>query len=250
VLALLLLASSAVAAGGPDGPLDQALELRQQASREAIEAQRVIDALDDETREALFAYRAATEEAASLEVYNTQLERLVASQAADLALLARQLDEIEVTKRRVFPFLERMLGVLEEFVALDKPFLVAERKLRLSALAEARDRADISLAEKFRRLIEAYQIEAEYGRTVSAERETVPVDGAPTTVDVLRFGRVGLYYLTLDGARAGMWNTQSNAWESLDDSYRRAIGDGLAIARREKPPELVRLPVFTGAVDE
>jgi hypothetical protein len=231
----------------PAENLDAALEVQQQTSRRTINAQRTIDALDHETREALAEYRAATEEAISLEAYNEQLERLVVSQTDDLARLERQLDEIEVTKRRVFPFLDRMLGVLEEFVALDKPFLSQERALRLATLKDARDRADISLAEKFRRLIEAYQVEAGYGRTISAERATLEIDGQATTVDVLRFGRVGLYYLTPDGERAGMWSSQALAWEPLDDAYRRAIREGLAIARREKPPELIRLPVVLGA---
>lgn len=223
--------------------LDRALELKKETSRAAIAAQQRIDALDDATREALADYRAATEEAAALAIYNRQLERTVESQAETLASLERQIEEIEVTKRQVVPFLDRMLSVLSEFVALDKPFLKAERALRLEALETLRNRTDASLAEKFRRVFEAYQIEAGYGRTISADRMTLTLDGTPTTVDVLRFGRVGLYYLTLDRLRAGMWDPETKEWQSLDNAYRHAVNEGLSMARKEAPPDLVRLPI-------
>jgi len=226
--------------------LEEALAVKDEARRDAVAAQARIDALDDATREALLAYRAVTEETEALRRYNAQLERLVASQAENLTSLERQIDEIEVTKRRVFPLLDRMLGVLAEFVELDKPFLLQERALRVAALEAERDRADVSLADKFRRLLEAYQIEAEYGRTISADRATLELEGGATTVDVLRFGRVGLYYLTLDRRSAGVWDAAENAWQPLADEYRHAVSEGLAMARREKPPALVRLPVTFG----
>jgi hypothetical protein len=246
--ALAAVIGTAPRAGSAES-LDEALEASEQTSRRTIAAQQRIDSLDDETREALAAYRAAIEEADRLEAYNEQLERLAASRAEERSRLERQLDEIEVTKRRVLPSLERMLAVPEDFVALDKPFLADERAMRLSALRDAQDRADVSVAEKLRRLLEAYQIEAEYGRTISADRASIELDGVSTTVDVLRFGRVGLYYLTLDGDRAGVFST-SEGWVPLDDGYRTSVREALAIARNEKPPELVTLPIRFGAAGE
>lgn len=237
-------------ASGSAERLDEALALKERAGQTAAAAQQRIDALDDATREALFAYRAASEELAALAVENEQLERTVASQAETRASLARQIEEVEVTKRRISPLLEDMVRVLEEFVALDRPFLREERALRLQALAEERARADVSLAVKFRHVLDAYQIEAAYGRTISADRSTLSLDGAATTVDVLRFGRVGLYYLTLDGERAGTWDPAVKAWVPLADSYRRAVAEGLAMARRERPPDLVALPIFVGGAGE
>ena len=56
-----------------------------------------------------------------------------------------------------------MLRRLEESVARDLPFLTEERSLRLASLRQELVRPDIAGAEKLRRLLEALQIEAQYG---------------------------------------------------------------------------------------
>jgi Protein of unknown function (DUF3450) len=103
------------------------------------------------------------------------------------------------------------------------------------------DRSHVDLAEKYRRLLEAYQVEAEYGRTIEAYRGDL--NGKNQTVDFLRFGRLALYYLTLDRREAGYWDKRSNAWRPLPPEYRSAIEQGVRIARKQAPPDLLKLPV-------
>ena len=104
-------------------------------------------------------------------------------------------------------------------------------------------RADVSNAEKYRAIMEAYQIENEYGRSIEAYRSTIESDGETKTVDFLRFGRIALVYQTLDGSESRVWDQQQRAWVPLDDSYRTSIRDGLRIARRQSAPDLIRLPL-------
>ena len=108
------------------------------------------------------------------------------------------------------------------------------------------ERADVTLAEKYRRILEAYQVETEYGRTLEAYRGELVLDDVTRTVDFLRIGRVSLYYLSLDGADAGIWHNK--AWQKLDDSYRQSISQGLKVAKKQLPPDLLVLPVKTAEV--
>ena len=105
------------------------------------------------------------------------------------------------------------------------------------------DQPDVSLPDKYRRIMEAYQIEMEYGRTIESYKETVQVNGMDYTVDVLRIGRLLMAFQTLDGELSGNWKSKSRKWEILPDSYNRHVQTGLKIAKKQAPPDLVQLPV-------
>lgn len=229
-------------------PLNQAIDTQLKTEQHSIRTQQQIEKLDDETRSALDAYRQATEEYRSLKAYDDQLERLINSQQRERDSLQHQLREIEITQRNITPLMERMLSVLDRFVELDTPFLKQERAMRLQALHQLKDRSDVSLAEKYRRLIEAYQVEMDYGRTIEAYQDKLKIGDSMITVDLLRFGRVGLYYLSLDQQHAGIWDSKSKRWAKLPDSYRSVIREGLAMARKQTPPQLLRLPVTVSEV--
>ena len=72
----------------------------------------------------------------------------------------------------LLPLLLRMIKVLEEFVLLDAPFLKEERIARVELIKNMMDRPDVSLSDKYRHIMEAYQIEMEYGRTIKTMTDT------------------------------------------------------------------------------
>ncbi|MGH8472935.1 MAG: DUF3450 domain-containing protein, partial [Gammaproteobacteria bacterium] len=154
-----------------------------------------------------------------------------------------QLADIEVTQRNITPLMLRMLEVLIRFVALDTPFLEEERTQRVEELRALMDRSDVTLAEKYRRLLEAYQVETEYGRNIEAYRGDLKGGAQTRAVDFLRFGRLGLYYLTLDRHEAGYWDQEARRWVVLASHYRNDIERGLRIARKQAAPDLLRLPI-------
>ena len=108
-------------------------------------------------------------------------------------------------------------------------------------------RADVTEAEKYRRIMEAYQIENEYGRTIEAYRASLQLDDRETTVDFLRFGRIALVYQSLDETQAGRWDQTMGSWVPLDSSFRSSIRHGLRIARKQAAPDLIRLPLAVPA---
>jgi len=223
--------------------LQDAITSQVKTEQSAQKSQQKIDNLSDQTDQMLAEYRNVLRQTESLLIYNTQLEKLVSSQQAELTSIDDQLINIETTQREIVPLMLKMIEVIAQFVALDVPFLPEERQNRIAALQDLMERADVSLAEKYRRILEAYQVETEYGRTIEAYQGELALDGETRTVDFLRIGRVSLYYLTLDNQEAGVWD---QGWQKIDDSYRQAIDKGLKVAKKQLPPDLLVLPVKTG----
>ena len=223
--------------------LESSLEAQTEATQAGIRSQEKIDRLDDETQRLLNAYRGIVQQTESLRVYTGQLDRMLAAQEQEVASLGVQLQEIEVTQRDIVPLLVRMLERLEQFVALDIPFLPEERQARLVSLRGWLDQSDLVVAEKYRRIMEAYQVEMEYGRTIEAYRGGLTLDGQERTVDFLRVGRLALLYQSLDGQQVGQWNQTARQWEPLPQTYQAAIARGLLVAQRQSTPQLLTLPV-------
>ena len=223
--------------------LNEALGVRNQATQAGAASQGRINKVADDTDELLRRYRDEMAQIEALRVYNEQLEKLLASQEAEAASLNEQIDNVTVIGREVTPLMLQMVDSLAEFVPLDVPFLLEERKNRVARLRQLMDRADVTNAEKYRRIMEAYQIENDFGRTIEAYRGSLEGGGATRTVDYLRIGRVILLYQTLDGTEVGTWSQADGAWQVLDGSYRPAVRQGLRIARKQAAPDLLRLPV-------
>jgi hypothetical protein len=162
----------------------------------------------------------------------------VKSQQDELSTMTRQLSEIETTSREALPMMQKMVVTLGQFVKLDVPFLPEERANRLAQLDDMMTRADVSVSEKYRRIVEAYQIEIEYGRTI----ETYQGKVGDKTVDFLRAGRVSLLYQTLDGGETGYWDADARNWKQ-DSEYEDAIKAGLKVAKKQAAPDFIRLPV-------
>jgi hypothetical protein len=136
-----------------------------------------------------------------------------------------------------------MIDGLEQFVALDVPFLAEERNSRVANLTTVLERADVTAAEKFRVVMEAWQIENDYGRTIEAYTDELVINGNTREVDVLRIGRVALMYQTPDGQISGSWDKEAGDWVEVDSSYRNAIRNGIRLARNQIGPDLLLLPI-------
>lgn len=238
-----VLALGVVVNGYAQSSVDQAIGEQSGAQREAADTQQRIDKLDDQTRVALDQYRETLRHIDQLRNYNAQMERMIATQQAEATALEQQINSIEVTKRQMLPLMRQMLDVLGQLVDADSPFLLDERKQRINELETMMQQAGTSLAEKYRRIMEAYQIELEYGNTIEAYRAALPNSNDSRTVELLRIGRTELYYLTLDGQEAGIWDKTSRSWQVLPKDNVQMVRQGLRLARKELPPDLIRLPV-------
>jgi hypothetical protein len=239
----ITLAVAPVRAEAQAEKLERAIEEQIGVDREARTSQQRVDRLDDETQKLLNEYRRALTDAESYTTYANQLETQVQSQRDEMAEMDRQLLEVETTSREVLPLMQNMLETLDQFVALDLPFLIEERTRRVAALKQMMGRADVAISEKYRRIVEAYQVEMDYGRTIEAYEGELPGEGSdPRTVQFLRVGRVTLLYQTLDGHETGYWDVDQKRWVA-DDEYAHSFKEGIAVARKARAPEMLIVPV-------
>ena len=188
-------------------------------------------------------YIAVMKEVEGLEVYNALLQKQLDSQTQEMADLNNSIDQVSVIERQVTPLMLKMIEGLEQFVELDVPFLIEERRNRVAFLGTLLERSDVTVAEKFRRLLEAYEIENDYGRTIEAYKGSLELDGAVREVDFLRIGRTALLYQTVDAEIFGMWDKSQGAWVSLPAEYRNQIRSGIKMARKQVAPNLLILPI-------
>ncbi|NJD05917.1 MAG: DUF3450 domain-containing protein [Methylococcaceae bacterium] len=223
--------------------LSAAIDNQVEANKAAAAAQQVIDAAGEQTRRMLDEYRESLRQTETLNAYNAHLRQLVATQETQKQSLEKQFGEIEGTRRGVVPLMLRMTEALDRFVQLDRPFLADARKQRMKELNALMGKADMPDAEKFRELLDAYKVENEYGKTIETYQADIQTDGKARTVDFLRIGRVALLYQSLDGRESGLWNGNTRKWQALPGNYNDAIRKGLAVARKEVPPELLTIAV-------
>jgi hypothetical protein len=232
----------AAAASASAQSVDTVLAQQAGADQAATAAQREVDRLSDEAQDMAERYRQALTDAEALTQYNEHLAMQVKSQSDEVASLRRQLTEVETTDREIQPLMQRMVETLEKFVSYDVPFLLDERNARVETLKQMMTRADITISEKYRRILEAYQIEMEYGRTLEAWEGELGEGEAARTVEFVRLGRVSLMYQTLDGDETGYWDAQQGQWVE-DDDYRQAVREALRVAKKKGAPDLLRVPV-------
>ena len=213
--------------------------------RDGVSSQARVDALDDQTDELTRDYRAALKQLASLREYNAQLEKLIVAQKAEMTSIRRQIDEVTNVDRTIMPLMFRMIDALEQFVELDTPFLASERQQRVAALRALMDRSDATPAEKYRRILEAYEIENEYGRTIEVYEGEMNIGGTDRTVSFLRIGRVALIYQTLDGEDSGVWNPKAGTFTDLDGDFDSELRSAMRIAKQQAAPDLMVVPLST-----
>ena len=241
-LGLVLCLASAARADEPVKSLEPVMKEQIATDAAASDSQGRVNALSEETRAALLQYRQYLEETRSLSDYAKQLTSQVESQRQEIEFTQQQLAEIETTTREVLPLMEKMLATLDRFVQLDLPFQLDERRKRIDTLQQTMGRADVTVSEKYRRIVEAYQIETDYGRTLEAYQGELGDGEGARTVRFLRLGRVALMYQTLDGEETGYWDAKQKQWV-IDDSYRAAVKKGFAVADKAGAPDLLIAPV-------
>ena len=222
--------------------VDQILQADQRRLNLAQQSQERINKIVEGTRSLEDQYRAINKEIDGLKVYNRLMRAQVEGQTATLDDIALSMDRVDVINRQIFPLMTRMIDGLDQSIQLDLPFLMDERTKRINDLKAIMERSDVTVAEKFRKVMEAYQIENDYGTSSEYYEESLTIDGATRSFNMLRIGRIGLYFQSDDTKITGRWNNQTRSWE-VDNSARNEVRKGLRMARQLIAPELIVIPV-------
>ncbi|NCF73376.1 MAG: DUF3450 family protein [Gammaproteobacteria bacterium] len=223
--------------------VDQVLQADQRRLNLAQQSQERINSVVEGTRSLEDQYRAINKEIDGLKVYNRLMRAQVDGQLATLEDIGLSMDQVDVINRQIFPLMERMIDGLDQSIKVDVPFLMEERTGRVSNLKDIMSRSDVSVAEKFRKVMEAYQIENDYGTTIEDYKQSLTLaDEGTRAFNMLRIGRIGLYFQSDDTKITGRWNNANRTWE-IDNSARNEVRKGLRVARQLVAPELINIPV-------
>lgn len=246
--ALATLASLAVMASpqaeAQERLLDATLAEQKARVEEAARSQTRVVQLADETSELLGEYRVTVQRLDRVRVYNDNLDELLLDQEREQQDIELQLVSFQEVQQEIVPLMLEMIDDLARFIELDTPFQLQERRDRVELLRDLMGRSDVTVSEKYRQVMGAYQIEADFSRSTEAYEGRL----GDRRVDFLRVGRVLLAYQTPDRAETGFWNRTTGEWEVANE-YRNDVVEGLRIARKQAAPNLLRLPLPAPAAE-
>jgi hypothetical protein len=212
-----------------------------QASKKS---QQKIDNIYEQTITLLGEYRVTVDESDTLSQYNDHIQLMVNDQLANIKSLEDQIDGIEKTKQGIVPLMYRMIDTLDKFVELDIPVNIENRKERVANLRDIMGESNVSVSEQFRMVLEAYEIEANYGTVFDAYQGELDLGDRKITADFVHMGRISLVAQSLDMKNVWVWNNETRGWEELGDEYLKPIKDAIAMARNQLPKNLTKLPIF------
>ena len=241
-----VLTAGAVFAGSAfaEKSLDDILAVGQSKVEQAQKSQARINKLQDETTDLINKFKQVSKTIEGLRIYNAQLEKQLESQRSIMSKLEESISQITVIQRQVQPLVLEMLEGVEQFIQLDAPYRKEQRLERVAKLREIMTNADVTIAEKFRQVLEIYSIESEYSRKIDAYEETIKVNGQDLGVNIFAIGRIALLYQTTDGAQTGIWDRKTEKWVELDaGDYRASVKNAIRIAQKKAQNDIMLLPI-------
>ncbi len=206
-------------------------------------SQKQLDQWEQEKAEMIITYEALKQTEERLMAANTALVKEETAHNALLADLTAQKAAHLKIQKEMLPFLKEVQATLEEMVAQDPPFLSEERKNRLERLTGILDDVEISIAEKYRKVMEALFVEAEYGNTIEVTQDKIDLAGSEVLADIFRLGRISLFALTLDHQAAGVFNVAENRWTPLAAEYLPSVIAAVEMGSKRRPVEIISLPI-------
>lgn len=234
IAAIVLLGLLSVGISADDS-LDKTREIITETNQTLKKSQQTIDKTDDKTSQMFEEYKSRQKEIDNYNIYNSQLKEIINSQKQEKQVFLQDIENIESTGLRIMPFMRKMINGLEQFITSDYPFLPEERSRRIAGLKENMKRADLSIAAKYRQILEAYQVENDYGNTIEAYEGDID----NKKVVFLKIGRIGFYYLSLDKQYCSAWVPEKKQWQELEDAdYRISIARAIKIAKKQQTPDL------------
>lgn len=229
--------------------VSESLDVVTKTNRHAVESQKKIDKLSRETSTLLEEFRKLQDGTEYQAAYTRELEELDSAQQLEIESLQQEIAQARITRQRIVPLMRSMADALEKFVVLDLPFHHEERINGVLQLKQRLSQPDLSVSAKFRLLLEAYQLEQDYGSGIEAWRGSLEREGEELSVEFLRVGRAALYFQSLDGATSGYWNAGEDAWVALDTQHNRSMAQALRVAKNLTAPQLLQLPMLTPGGD-
>jgi len=216
-------------------------------AEETLQRQRQVQLLEEgwnkEQQELLSKTEAAEQQRDRLRQQNTRMIHALEVEQERIEGQQRRLAETQRLRENLLSWLEGQVQRLEEDIPRWLPFLQEERERRLADLQLLLADPYAPLYEQFQRVFEALLVEAEYGYNHDVYRAEVVLEGQPVQVDLVRIGRLALFYRTLDRTSAGWYDPGARQFRPLAQGNFAAIARADALIQRKTAPTLISLPV-------
>ncbi|GHA12363.1 DUF3450 domain-containing protein [Arenicella chitinivorans] len=210
--------------------------------RAGAESQKRIDAISEQTEKTVAQYQQQRKNVEVLKKFNDRMRRTLDAQVVAMQKLERSIEDASQIERQIVPLMLSMIDGLERFIDADIPFKLDERRARVKRIKGYLTNANISAAERFRQVLEAYSTESAYGNSIDVFTEELDLPSGKLAVNILQVGRSGLYYLTTDGQQAGYWDVSDKQWKPLDSSHNAGITDAIRMTQGKDVKDLMVLP--------
>lgn len=239
---LYLLSLLALLAMGNNADIDQILEENNNTIVESESSQDKVDNLSDEKDSLLAEWKVVVKQVEGLRIYNAQKRAQIKAQEERLLVLENQTKEIDTTKRLIPGVMTDIALRLERDIKNNAPFLIDVRLGRVNQVLDILVDPTVTESERVRQVLEAVNIEREYGRTIETYEDAIVLDGEEKVVNILRIGRLALLYQLKDQSEAGVWDNELKEWVKVE-GYRIPIRDGIRMANKTAPLDLLSLPI-------
>lgn len=224
--------------------VNHAMDVERQTQKAAISSQNQVNKLAHETQTLLDEYQRLLQQADYQKAYNNELVSRIAQQEQTLIQLKKQIADGQITRLQILPFLRDKVADLKSFIALDLPFEREQRLASITRLEQQLASTTLSLADKLRQVMQAWQTESDYSYSLATLRATVHWQDEERSVNLLRVGRMALYFQTLDGEQSAYWDKARQQWLALDRQYNYAIRQAMRVADKQLAPQLLTLPML------
>lgn len=225
--------------------LESALNTAKASTSASAASQQRVERLDDEADTAVREYRAVLQQKDNIALFVAQQDIFLQSQKSEIASLQRQLGTVEQIKQGMSPMMLKMAAEIEDAIKADLPFNLSERLARVDRMKNVLADPDVSPAEQYRQVLNAFKIEVSYGQGIDSYEGIHPTKPG-NVVNFLRFGRVALLYMTKDESEVGRYNLETKSWDALTGADAIALRQAVRISKGEAAPNIVYAPVSVG----
>ena len=241
----LLLAGVTVAAFASPAyaQLDSAMSAAKASTAASAASQERVAQLDDEADQMVREFRAVLQQKDNIALFVDQQDIYLQSQRSEIDSLNKQLGTVESIKQGMVPMMLKMTAAIEDSIKADVPFLMDERLARVDRVKAVLSDPDVSPAEQYRQVLNAFKVEVSYGQGLDSYEGAHPTKPG-NVVNFLRFGRVALVYMTKDESEIARYNMDTKSWDSLDTGRAIELRQAIRIANGEAAPDLVMAPVL------
>jgi len=208
---------------------------------------------------ALKEYSAVLEQIQNVKLATMQREVMMEQQKADIENLRTQIQGVPATKSAVRGVVTEMVAEIAKVIESDLPFRKDEREARLGRLQSLLADESTSDVDLFRRAMTIYDVEANYGYTISAYTGDHPKtpgrrlkacveDTSSSACNLSTEQRKhladgGKLELDVDSREGFRWSKEADDWEPLAPGDILNARRSVRIARGESAPSVVTAPI-------